>query len=455
MKVGTIDLNLSSQFQVMNFSARRFMGFKESETEDLIMVKEKAIRMHIMFLYVVVVFCLVYGVADLYLGQIQQAIVMLITIFSVGISYVLYLRKKYFLSKIWNMSTLTVIILIIIIQTGIDSFVFIYYIPLMIGNLFIFYGREIIVGYIIIAFNVIFMVGSFLCLDHYIELPRMSSEMIETDGLMNLIGVSIICFAETFFIVRVTNSISKKYIQKTRALNARNQQLLSTLYTRDRMMAVMSHDLRSPIASLDSASELLLTSEIDRETERVILRQFKDRTAGILELIDQLLLWTRTQTNHIQYVESEIQFTEIKNMVNNICTLSKSDKDIVYSVNFSNVNVEKVLGDRDMLQTVFRNLISNATKYSNDGGIVQITANSTPMGCCFRVVDSGVGMSADFMKKMNSGEGISTRGTKNEIGHGLGLQLVNDFLSKHNTQLNVSSLVGKGSEFYFYLKIAN
>ena len=140
MKVGTIDLNLSSQFQVMNFSARRFMGFKESETEDLIMVKEKAIRMHIMFLYVVVVFCLVYGVADLYLGQIQQAIVMLITIFSVGISYVLYLRKKYFLSKIWNMSTLTVIILIIIIQTGIDSFVFIYYIPLMIGNLFIFYG---------------------------------------------------------------------------------------------------------------------------------------------------------------------------------------------------------------------------------------------------------------------------------------------------------------------------
>jgi signal transduction histidine kinase len=54
---------------------------------------------------------------------------------------------------------------------------------------------------------------------------------------------------------------------------------------------------------------------------------------------------------------------------------------------------------------------------------------------------------------MNSGDVLSTRGTKNEIGHGLGLQLVNDFLSKHDTQLNVSSVVGKGSEFYFYLKI--
>jgi two-component system sensor histidine kinase/response regulator len=439
----------------MSSSANRFMGFGERDVEDLSMIKEKAIRMHIMFLYVIVVFCLVYGIADLYLGQIQQAWVMLITIASAGISYGLYLRKKYFLSKIWNMSTLTVIILSVIIQTGIDSFAFIYYIPLMMGNLFIFYGREIIAGYIIIALNVLFMVGSFLCLDHFIELPKMSREMIETDGLMNLIGVSVICFAEVFFIVRVTNSISRKYIKKTRSLNARNQQLLSTLYTRDRMMAVMSHDLRSPVASLDSASELLLNGEIDRETEQTILRQFKGRTSGMLELIDKLLMWTRTQTNHIQYVESEIPLGELEEMVKTICLLSPMEKNIEFSVNFSCSNSEKVIGDRDMLETIFRNLITNASKYSKEGGLVQIAAHSTQMGCCFRVVDSGVGMSSEFLNKMNSGEVISTRGTKNEIGHGLGLQLVNDFLSKHSTQLNVSSVVGKGSEFYFYLKIAD
>ena len=231
--------------------------------------------------------------------------------------------------------------------------------------------------------------------------------------------------------------------------------MLSTLYTRDRMMAVMSHDLRSPVASLDSASELLLTGEIDRETEQAILRQFKGRTSGMLELIDKLLLWTRTQTNHIQYVESEIPISELEDMVKNICALSQSEKNNEYSVNFSNIKAEKVIGDRDMLETVFRNLISNAAKYSNEGGLVQIAAHSTQMGCCFRVVDSGVGMSSEFLNKMNSGEVISTRGTKNEIGHGLGLQLVNDFLSKHSTQLNVSSVVGKGSEFYFYLKIAD
>jgi signal transduction histidine kinase len=220
------------------------------------------------------------------------------------------------------------------------------------------------------------------------------------------------------------------------------------------MMSVMSHDLRSPVASLDSAAELLLSGEMERETEQAILRQFKGRTSGMLDLIDKLLLWTRTQTNHITYTEAQIPLSELEEMVRNICILSQSSKSIEFSVNFTITNVEKVLGDRDMLETIFRNLISNAAKYSNEGGFVQIAAHSTPMGCCIRVVDSGIGMSPDFLAKLNSGEVLTTRGTQNECGHGLGLQLVNDFLSKHNTELHVTSVPGKGSEFYFYLKIA-
>ena len=107
-----------------------------------------------------------------------------------------------------------------------------------------------------------------------------------------------------------------------------------------------------------------------------------------------------------------------------------------------------------MLDTIFRNLISNATKYSKENGEVQITAQQTPHGWCFGVIDFGVGMTQDFLNNMNSGEVLSTRGTKNEIGHGLGLQLVNDFLKKHDSHLLVSTLEGKGSEFYFYLKAA-
>ena len=432
---------------------RSFLGLRGRGIDELSLVEEKSIRMHVMFLYVIAVFCLVYGVVDIVLIQYQQAGIMAVTILSTGVSYFFYLRKNFFLSKIWNMSTLTVIIFIIIVQTGVDSFVFIYYIPLLMGNLFIFHGREIIAGYIIIVLNVLIMVGSFLCLDKFIELPRMSHEMIEIDGFMNLIGVSIICFAETFFIVKVSNTISKKYVEKTLALSLKNEQLIATLYTRDRMMAVLSHDLRSPVASLDSAADLLKSEGVEPEMEKAILGQFKNRTASLLDLIDKLLLWTRAQTNNIQYNESELLLSEVEYIITNICSLAASEKNIRYTINFGTIENAKVLGDKDMLETIFRNLISNASKYSNDNGEVQITAQQTPYEWCFRIIDFGVGISAEALKKMNSGDVLSTRGTKNEIGHGLGLQLVNDFLSKHSTQLNVSSVVGKGSEFYFYLKI--
>jgi signal transduction histidine kinase len=282
----------------------------------------------------------------------------------------------------------------------------------------------------------------------------MSHEMVELDGVMNLVGVSIICFAETFFIVKVSNTISKKYVEKTLALSLKNEQLMATLYTRDRMMAVLSHDLRSPVASLDSAADLLQSEGVEPEMEKAILGQFKNRTASLLDLIDKLLLWTRAQTNNIQYNESELLLSEVENIISNICSLATSEKNIRYNINFGTMENAKILGDKDMLETIFRNLISNASKYSHDNGEVQITAQQTPHGWCFRIIDFGVGISAEALKKMNSGDVLSTRGTNNEIGHGLGLQLVNDFLNKHSSHLMVSSLEGKGSEFYFYLKAA-
>ena len=433
---------------------KKLGGIESSNLEDSSILQEKTLRLHVIFMWIVVMFCVVYTGVDLWLGQYLQAGITFSTIFFTAISYLLYKQKKYFVSKVWNMLILTLIIQLLVIQTGIDSYVFIYFIPLLMGNLFIFQGKEARAGYVILTIDAILMINSMLFLNDITPLPVMNAELAEIDGFMNLVGVSVICIAETFFIVKVTDGIHRKLVLRTRALNLKNEQLMSTLYTRDRMMAVLSHDLRSPVASLDSAAALLQTEEIDKEMEKAILGQFKVRTSGLLDLIDKLLLWTRTQTNNIEYVEREILLSEMEGVVKNICSLSTSDKNIQYQVNFGASVNSKILGDMDMLDTIFRNLISNATKYSKENGEVQITAQQTPHGWCFRVIDFGVGMTQDFLNNMNSGEVLSTRGTKNEIGHGLGLQLVNDFLNKHNSHLLVSTLEGKGSEFYFYLKAA-
>ncbi len=433
---------------------KKLGGIESSNLEDSSILQEKTLRLHVIFMWIVVMFCVVYTGVDLWLGQYLQAVITFSTIFFTGISFLLYKQKKYFVSKVWNMLILTLIIQLLVIQTGIDSYVFIYFIPLLMGNLFIFQGKEAKAGYVILTIDAILMVNSMLFLNDITPLPKMTEELAELDGFMNLVGVSVICIAETFFIVKVTDGIHRKLVLRTRALNIKNEQLMSTLYTRDRMMSVLSHDLRSPIASLDSAAEILQTDGIEPEMQKAILGQFKGRTTSVLDLIDKLLLWTRAQTNNIEYNENEILLSEIEAFVKNICSLSSSDKNILYQVNFGVTGNSKVLGDKDMLETVFRNLISNAAKYSRENEEVQITAQQTPQGWCFRVIDFGVGMTPEFLRKMNSGDVLSTRGTKNEIGHGLGLQLVNDFLNKHNSHLLVSTLEGKGSEFYFYLKAA-
>ena len=433
---------------------KKLGGIESSNLEDSSILQEKTLRLHVIFMWIVVMFCVVYTGVDLWLGQYLQAVITFSTIFFTGISFLLYKQKKYFVSKVWNMLILTLIIQLLVIQTGIDSYVFIYFIPLLMGNLFIFQGKEAKAGYVILTIDAILMVNSMLFLNDITPLPKMTEELAELDGFMNLVGVSVICIAETFFIVKVTDGIHRKLVLRTRALNIKNEQLMSTLYTRDRMMSVLSHDLRSPIASLDSAAEILQTDGIEPEMQKAILGQFKGRTTSVLDLIDKLLLWTRAQTNNIEYNENEILLSEIEAFVKNICSLSSSDKNILYQVNFGVTGNSKVLGDKDMLETVFRNLISNAAKYSRENAEVQITAQQTPQGWCFRVIDFGVGMTPEFLRKMNSGDVLSTRGTKNEIGHGLGLQLVNDFLNKHNSHLLVSTLEGKGSEFYFYLKAA-
>ena len=324
---------------------KKLGGIESSNLEDSSILQEKTLRLHVIFMWIVVMFCVVYTGVDLWLGQYLQAGITFSTIFFTAISYLLYKQKKYFVSKVWNMLILTLIIQLLVIQTGIDSYVFIYFIPLLMGNLFIFQGKEAKAGYVILTIDAILMINSMLFLNDITPLPVMNAELAEIDGFMNLVGVSAICIAETFFIVKVTDGIHRKLVLRTRALNLKNEQLMSTLYTRDRMMAVLSHDLRSPVASLDSAAALLQTEEIDKEMEKAILGQFKVRTSGLLDLIDKLLLWTRTQTNNIEYVEREILLSEMEGVVKNICSLSTSDKNIQYQVNFGASVNSKILGE--------------------------------------------------------------------------------------------------------------
>jgi signal transduction histidine kinase len=110
-----------------------------------------------------------------------------------------------------------------------------------------------------------------------------------------------------------------------------------------------------------------------------------------------------------------------------------------------------VKGDRDMIEAIFRNLISNAIKFTPPGGNVTIAAQDHGKTWIFSISDNGKGMTSEEIERITGGISFTTSGTNREKGHGLGMQLVQDFIRKHNSSLKIDSMLEQGTTFSFEL----
>lgn len=108
------------------------------------------------------------------------------------------------------------------------------------------------------------------------------------------------------------------------------------------------------------------------------------------------------------------------------------------------------IGDEEMIKTVIRNLLANALKFTNPKGEINIDCKTTDNEVEISISDNGLGMSAEMLSKLFKGN-VTTRGTQNEKGTGLGLLMVKDFVEKNKGSIRVESEVGKGSRFFIRL----
>ena len=126
----------------------------------------------------------------------------------------------------------------------------------------------------------------------------------------------------------------------------------------------------------------------------------------------------------------------------------------IITINYSVREAINIFADIDMLETVMRNLVSNAIKFTNTGGTINIKAEQTDTNVTISVSDNGIGIEPDDIKKLfDISEVVTTKGTAGETGTGLGLLLCKDFVEKHGGKIWIESEVGKGSEFKFTLPV--
>jgi len=220
--------------------------------------------------------------------------------------------------------------------------------------------------------------------------------------------------------------------------------------TKDKFFSIIAHDLRSPFHNIVGFSNLLVRDAFAKNYEGIekFADIIQDSSIRALELLKNLLEWSRSQTGRMKFTPIKLHVNELADVVIRSMIVPAQFKNISICTNIPN-NLT-VSADKEMLSAILRNLISNAIKFTNPEGTIVVAAGQQKNEIQISVTDNGVGIEEDGIWKLfRIDQNHSTTGTHNEKGTGLGLILCKEFVDKHGGRIWVESEVGKGSMFYF------
>lgn len=256
-------------------------------------------------------------------------------------------------------------------------------------------------------------------------------------------------------IVAIYDDITKRK-QAEQALKENEVKLKESNDTKDKFFSIIAHDLRSPFSAILGFSSMLLKKhrKYDDEKREKIIELINDSTSNALKLLENLLTWSRSQSGRIKYLPEEFHL-KIQ-LIETVSALqSQADKkDIkILDVIFEN---DIIFADKNMIATIFRNLISNAIKFTPKNGTIIISSEKLINNNFLEisVTDTGVGIPKDIIDDLfHIDKNTSTEGTENESGTGLGLILCKEFTEKHGGKIWVESELEKGSKFKFTMPL--
>lgn len=243
-------------------------------------------------------------------------------------------------------------------------------------------------------------------------------------------------------------------VQRTAELAQKNKELSEANASKDRFFSLVAHDLRGPIGSLAYLLDALSHQNSGAEPQKhaVSMEQAAGYTRGIHEFLETLLTWAMSQQGTLECKPQNISMDALQSGIESLFSHTARLKGLSLRFEASGANVH---ADPDMVKTVLRNLVSNAVKFTPEGGV--ITVRHHVRGDCLEVEvqDSGMGMEPETLASLFSLDKKQSRpGTAGEKGNGLGLVLCKDFVERNGGSLGIQSQEGKGSTVLFTLPLA-
>jgi len=241
--------------------------------------------------------------------------------------------------------------------------------------------------------------------------------------------------------------------ERTQEITMQTNELKILNSTKDKLFAIIGHDLKNPFqAILGSISQLSdIEYDVEINKKRHLLKIIGDSVRNAAEILENLISWAGSHTRLISYVPEVFSLIQIFEQNLNLLKVNADKKNIRFDMHVpANIFIH---ADKNMFSTIIRNLLGNAIKFSYEAGMIKIAANHIDNKCIINIIDNGVGIGKEKLNKIfHVNNSPPILGTAGEKGTGLGLVICKEFIEKNNGTISVLSEPGKGSTFTISLK---
>lgn len=237
------------------------------------------------------------------------------------------------------------------------------------------------------------------------------------------------------------------------ALKALNAELQASNEQKNKLLSIIGHDLRNPISGSLQLLELTLMDYESSSTAEIhaYLQKMQQELRNANALLEDLLTWAKTQFNAFNFnpVFTKDLSGLIRNCMDRILPMAQN-KGVILQLELE--DSVSIVADVGMLETILRNLVTNAIKFTRKGDTIEVCTFRIDNAVQFSVKDSGIGIPAETLEQLfKKNVNYTTYGTSGEKGTGLGLSICYDFVARHGGELWAESIVGEGSTFHFLI----
>ncbi|MDN5202932.1 tetratricopeptide repeat-containing sensor histidine kinase [Fulvivirgaceae bacterium BMA10] len=277
---------------------------------------------------------------------------------------------------------------------------------------------------------------------------ELHNEQVFRNFLIVSLLLTFVILGLLYYNFKSKKDLNEKLADVNQQINRQNAELNRLNTTKDKFFSIIAHDLKGPINSLSSFSDLLINhnSHISQDEIKTMATDLTSSVKNLSTLLENLLNWARSQTKGIQYTLESISLLKIFETNKELFETSTKSKNIDIRIHLDQ-DIE-IMADKNAIDAVIRNLVSNAVKFTHPGGEIILEGNEWKDSIEINVRDNGIGIRRDQLDKLFKIEHKnSTKGTYDESGTGLGLILCKEFIDYHQGKITVESEIGKGSTF--------